>query len=57
MEVEPFTTAQLVNKLNELGQIDYKITVTNTGNVPLKFSNFSDPKCDEGTITGGPGES
>jgi hypothetical protein len=37
-------------------KVEYGIVVTNTGNVPLKLSNFSDPNCDEGTITGGPGE-
>ncbi len=37
--------------------VDYAIDVENTGNVPLKFSNFTDPKCDAGTITGGPGTS
>jgi large repetitive protein len=52
---EPFTTAVLVNAPRELGQIDYEIVVKNTGNVPLTFSSFTDPKCDEGTITGGPG--
>ena len=36
-------------------KVEYGITVTNTGNEPLKLSNFSDPKCDEGTITG-PGQ-
>ena len=36
--------------------VNYQITVTNTGNTKLKFSNFSDEKCDEGTIAGGPRE-
>ena len=50
-----FTTHPLIG---EVGQtVDYEIVVTNTGNVPLGFSNFIDPKCDEGTIAGGPGES
>jgi hypothetical protein len=52
---EAFTTGQLFNKPHELGQIDYEIVVKNNGNVPQTFSNFTDPKCDEGTITGGPG--
>jgi hypothetical protein len=30
--------------------------VRNTGNVPLVLSNFSDPRCDGGTIEGGQGE-
>jgi hypothetical protein len=36
--------------------VDYEITVTNAGNVPLTLADLSDPKCDPGTITGGPGE-
>jgi hypothetical protein len=40
----------------EVGQtIDYELVVKNTGNVPLTFSSFSDPRCDTGTIAGGPG--
>ncbi len=35
----------------------YQVLVKNTGNVPLTFSNFSDPHCDAGTIAGGPGAS
>jgi len=51
----PFTTSTL--PLGHVGQtVDYEIVVKNTGNVPLGFGNFTDPKCDEGTITGGPGE-
>ncbi len=39
----------------EPGQtVDYQILVDNTGNVPLALSDFTDPHCDEGTITGGP---
>lgn len=35
--------------------VNYQVTVTNTGNTPLTFGGFSDAKCDEGTISGGPG--
>ena len=35
--------------------IDYEILARNTGNVPLSLASFSDPRCDVGTITGGPG--
>ena len=37
--------------------VDYQLIVTNTGNVPLSFSKFTDSHCDAGTIKGGPGES
>jgi hypothetical protein len=48
-----FTTSPLTG---EVGQtVEYEIVVTNTGNVPLKFSAFSDTQCDAGTISGGPG--
>jgi hypothetical protein len=41
--------------VGEVGQtVAYEIVVTNTGNTPLTFSNFSDPHCDPGTLTGGP---
>jgi hypothetical protein len=36
--------------------VNYQITVKNTGDTRLKFTNFTDEKCDEGTISGGPGE-
>jgi hypothetical protein len=40
----------------QVGQtVDYEIVVRNTGNVPLSLGNFSDPRCDEETISGGPG--
>lgn len=35
--------------------VNYQITVKNTGNVSLTFSSFIDEKCDEGTLSGGPG--
>src|SRR5207248_2224577 len=39
----------------EVGQtVDYAIVVHNTGNVPLTLSGFSDPRCDPGSIAGGP---
>lgn len=41
--------------VGKVGQtVDYEIVVTNTGNQPLVLSNFEDPGCDPGTITGGP---
>jgi uncharacterized repeat protein (TIGR01451 family) len=46
-----FTTSPLVA---EVGQtVDYEIVVTNTGNVPLTFSEFTDEHCEN--LTGGPG--
>jgi hypothetical protein len=35
--------------------IAYEIAITNTGNVALGFPSFADPRCDAGTISGGPG--
>lgn len=35
--------------------VDYQIVVTNTGEVPLALSGFTDAHCDAGTIAGGPG--
>jgi hypothetical protein len=31
--------------------VDYKILLTNTGNTPLMFAQFLDPRCDPGTVT------
>jgi hypothetical protein len=40
--------------IGEVGQtVNYQIVVTNTGSITLKFSNFEDPHCDPGTISGG----
>ena len=50
-----FTTAPLQAGVG--AKIEYEIVVTNTGNQPLTFSEFSDRKCDAGTIAGGPGAS
>jgi len=50
-----FTTSPLAGSVGET--VEYEITVTNTGSVPITFSSFSDPRCDEGTVAGGPGES
>lgn len=49
-----FTTATLTGTVGST--VEYEIIVKNTGNVGLKFSGFSDPNCDPGTIAGGPGE-
>ena len=35
--------------------VSYQIVVTNTGEVPLTMSDFTDAHCDSGTIAGGPG--
>jgi uncharacterized repeat protein (TIGR01451 family) len=49
-----YTTSELTGAT--IGQtVEYEIVVTNTGNVPLTLGSFSDPKCDGGTVSGGPG--
>jgi hypothetical protein len=48
-----FTKAKLTGQIGET--VNYEIVVTNTGKAPLTLSNFIDPKCDAGTIAGGPG--
>ena len=48
-----FTKSPLTGSLGQT--VDYQIRVTNTGNVPLTFSAFTDLQCDPGTIAGGPG--
>jgi hypothetical protein len=50
----PFTEETLSAAVG--ATIEYEMIVTNNGNTPLKFSEFSDPHCDAGTIAGGPGE-
>jgi hypothetical protein len=47
-----YTTAPLSGEVGKT--IDYKILLSNTGNVPLSFAALEDPRCDAGTITGGP---
>src|SRR5271166_467898 len=40
----------------DVGQtVEYEMVARNTGNTSLTFSEFDDPYCDAGTITGGPG--
>jgi hypothetical protein len=48
-----FTSAPLVAMIGET--VEYQITVRNTGNVAMTLTTFSDPRCDPGTIAGGPG--
>jgi lysophospholipase L1-like esterase len=49
-----FTTSPVTG---EVGQtVNYEIVVTNTGGIALRFSHLTDPHCDKGTISGGPGE-
>jgi hypothetical protein len=49
-----FTASQLTAAVGQT--VRYEIIVTNTGNVPLTFGALTDARCDEGTLTGGPGE-
>ncbi len=48
-----FTAVPLTGQAGET--VDYEILVSNTGNVPLVLSGFSDPKCEAGTLAGGQG--
>lgn len=47
----PYTTEPLVEPVET--KIEYEIIATNTGNVPLGFSDFKDANCE--AIAGGPG--
>ncbi len=49
----PFTPAQITGSVGQT--VEYEIVVTNDGKTALALSNFSDPRCDAGTIAGGPG--
>jgi hypothetical protein len=49
---KPYTKERLQAKVGET--VEYQVVVKNTGNVSLKFSSFSDSKCE--SIAGGPGE-
>src|SRR5271166_681616 len=49
-----FVSSPLTGSVGET--VDYEMLVKNTGNVPLTLEDFSDPNCDAGTISGGPGE-
>ena len=48
-----FTTSPLTGSVGQT--VDYEILLKNTGNVPLSIGPLSDPRCDEETISGGPG--
>ncbi len=48
-----FSTGEQAAEEGQL--IEYSILVRNTGNVPLTFSELTDPGCDQRTIEGGPG--
>lgn len=47
-----YTSAPLKGEVGHT--VDYEVLVHNTGNVPLTFGALQDPRCDAGTITGGP---
>src|SRR5581483_9157592 len=48
----PFTSESLTGAVGQT--VLYQMLVTNTGNTPMTFSNFSDTVCDPGTISGVP---
>ena len=45
----PFTTAPIKALIGQT--VDYEVLAKNTGNVPLSFGYFVDPRCDAGTTT------
>jgi hypothetical protein len=47
-----YATSPLIGRVGQT--VDYEIVVKNTGYLPLSFE-FTDVRCDAGTITGGPG--
>jgi hypothetical protein len=49
----PWTSSDIGGSVGDT--IQYKITVTNTGDTQLTFGDLVDPHCDAGTIAGGPG--
>jgi uncharacterized repeat protein (TIGR01451 family) len=48
----PFTNEPLTGNVGQT--VLYEMLITNTGNTPLTFSNFTDTVCDPGTIDGVP---
>jgi hypothetical protein len=48
------TTSSLTGLVGQT--VDYEVLVMNTGNVPLTLDGFTDLHCDDGTLSGGPGE-
>jgi hypothetical protein len=48
-----YTTSSLSGLVGQT--VDYEILVENTGDVPLTLGDFTDPRCDQGTLSGGPG--
>ena len=48
-----YTTSPVTGQVGQI--VQYEIVVHNTGNVSLELSSFSDPQCDPGTVSGGPG--
>ncbi len=48
----PFTSEPLTGTVGQT--VLYQMIVTNTGNTPMTFSNFSDTVCDPGTLDGVP---
>jgi hypothetical protein len=49
-----YTTAPIIGKAGQT--VNYRMVVSNSGNVPLTLSNFTDEHCDPGTISGGAAE-
>ncbi len=49
-----FVTTPVIGEVGNV--VEYRITVTNTGNTPLRFEPLSDAGCEAGTISGGPGK-